>query len=185
MENEQNPENPLSQGLTRRQLIKAGGIAAVGLAFTKPLIDTIYPKPAFAGYIPREPGSEGCTPGYWKNHVGDWIGYAPATAITSVFAIPANFSNIDDNLLAVLGYPEKTGQPEKSAMNLLRHAVAALLNAAHLDVNYPRTEGEIITDVNAALSTEDMTVMETLKGDEDGGGLDGDNNLGCPGSNFD
>ena len=41
----------LSQPITRRQTLKLGGIAAVGLAFTKPLIDTIYPKLAFANYV--------------------------------------------------------------------------------------------------------------------------------------
>ena len=24
------------------------------------------------------PGGEGCTPGYWKNHTEDWVGYAPS-----------------------------------------------------------------------------------------------------------
>lgn len=41
MDVDQNQETFEKQGVTRRQLIKAGGIAAVGLAFTKPLIDTI------------------------------------------------------------------------------------------------------------------------------------------------
>ena len=40
----------LKRRITRRQAIKAGGIAAVGLVFSKPLIETIRPKPAFANY---------------------------------------------------------------------------------------------------------------------------------------
>jgi len=38
----------LGTEITRREALKIGGLGAVGLAFTKPLIDTIYPKPAFA-----------------------------------------------------------------------------------------------------------------------------------------
>lgn len=45
----------LAKQITRRDAIKAGGIAAVGLAFSKPLIETIYPKPAFAGYLVTDP----------------------------------------------------------------------------------------------------------------------------------
>ena len=58
METDQNSETILKQGLTRRQVIRAGGIAAVGLAFTKPLIETIYPKPAFANYVLGGPSIE-------------------------------------------------------------------------------------------------------------------------------
>lgn len=39
------------RSITRRQAIKAGGIAVVGLAFAKPAIDTFLPKPAFAQYV--------------------------------------------------------------------------------------------------------------------------------------
>jgi len=38
--------------ISRRDAIKAGGIAAVGLAFSKPIIETIYPKAAFAQVSP-------------------------------------------------------------------------------------------------------------------------------------
>ena len=48
----------LNRAVTRRQAIKAGGIAAVGLAFSKPLIETLYPKPAFANYAVGRPSIE-------------------------------------------------------------------------------------------------------------------------------
>ena len=41
--------------ISRRDAIKAGGIAAVGLAFSKPVIETIYPKAAFAQASPPPP----------------------------------------------------------------------------------------------------------------------------------
>ena len=39
----------LNQHITRRQAIKVGGIAAIGLVFSAPLIQTLRPRSAFAG----------------------------------------------------------------------------------------------------------------------------------------
>ena len=56
--------------ITRRQAIKLGGIVAVGLIFSKPIIDTIRPTPLFAHYgagptfaSPTGPTSGGPTSG--------------------------------------------------------------------------------------------------------------------------
>ena len=46
--NRDRSEDYLKRRITRRQAIKAGGIAALGLAFSKPVIETIRPKSAFA-----------------------------------------------------------------------------------------------------------------------------------------
>ena len=40
--------DPLGSPITRRQAIKAGGIAAIGLVFAEPLIQTLRPRSAFA-----------------------------------------------------------------------------------------------------------------------------------------
>jgi hypothetical protein len=53
--------------------------------------------------------------------------------------------------------------------------VAALLNAAHSGVDYPRTTAEILADVNAALTSNSRSAMLALAAE-----LDSDNNLGCP-----
>ena len=67
-------EGYLRRKITRRQAIKAGGLAALGLAFSKPIIDTIRPTPLFAQYGGNGGGGDfsGCTPGRWKNKLGDW-----------------------------------------------------------------------------------------------------------------
>lgn len=64
--NEQNNnkiEGYLRRKITRRQAIKVGGLAALGLAFSKPIIDTIRPTPLFATYgqpsIDWDPDSTG------------------------------------------------------------------------------------------------------------------------------
>jgi hypothetical protein len=67
------------------------------------------------------------------------------------------------------------------ARNLLRHAVAALLNASHPLVHYPDTASDIITDTNDAQATLDRDAMGTLKDQFDewnnlGGGIDAHGN---------
>lgn len=95
--------------------------------------------------LPPEPeeGDEGCTPGYWKQsqHFGDWTQpYDPTDLFSSVF---------DD------AFPGKTllevaGQGGGGLKALGRHTVAALLNAASPDVDYPLTVQEVINAFNAA-----------------------------------
>jgi cysteine-rich repeat protein len=118
-----------------------------------------------------EKEGEGCTPGYWKNHTEDWVGYAPTDTVGSVFTVPGAFSALaDDSLLEALSYqggPNGIG----AARILLRAGVAALLNEAHPNVDY--AVSGVIGLVNAALATEDRSTMLGL-----GGLLDGANNDG-------
>lgn len=119
--------------------------------------------------------SQGCTPGYWKNHPESWKGYSPTQRVDSVFSVPASVVDLaDDSLKDALSYPGGPGL-YGAARNLLRAATAALLNAAHDGVAYPRTEAAIIADVNAALASGNRGVMLALAAQ-----LDADNNLGCP-----
>ena len=55
---------------------------------------------------------------------------------------------------------------------LTRHAIAAVLSAAHPDIDYPLTVDEIVDMVNDAYNG--LTDVEDLKND-----LDTFNNLGC------
>ena len=51
MEKEEPVVRFLKQRINRRQAIKVGGLASLGLVFSNPLIEAIHPKPAFANYI--------------------------------------------------------------------------------------------------------------------------------------
>jgi hypothetical protein len=116
---------------------------------------------------------EGCTPGYWKNHLDAWVGFSPDDLVGNVFvAAPARLA--DDTLLDALNYRGGAGRIG-GARILLRAGVAALLNASHPDVNFPRSVGGIITHVNAALSTgmRYWMIYEARI-------MDNQNNLGCP-----
>ena len=55
MDSDQNVEPILNQAITRRDATKVGGMATVGLAFTKAIIEAGYAKSAFADYILQEP----------------------------------------------------------------------------------------------------------------------------------
>ena len=148
----------LNRRVTRRQAIKAGGIAVIGLVFSTPVINTFRPKPVFANYfIPS-----GCTPGYWKNirqHV--WpTGFEPDFELfKDHFTIPATYlGSLDRDLLDVL---KQGGGCEKA---LGRHASAALLNAVALGQSaFGLSEGQVKQMVNIALATEVCNTIESTK----------------------
>ena len=128
--------------------------------------------------VPPPPDFEGCTPGFWKNSPGSWMGYDPDQLLTSAgFVLPNGVikNNLGgDSLMDALHYgggDDLLG----AAQNLLRSAVASLLNAAHPDVDFPRTTAEVIAAVNAALATKDRATIIALHS-----ALDADNTLGCP-----
>jgi hypothetical protein len=91
-------------------------------------------------------GGQGCTPGYWKNHTGSWIGYAPTDNFDKVFGITHYGS------LTLL---EAAGLGGGGFNALARHAAAALLNSSNPNVSYDLTTAEIIKLVQKAVSTND------------------------------
>jgi hypothetical protein len=119
---------------------------------------------------------QGCTPGYWKNHTGSWpaTGYATGEVVLNVFSAAIRFPELGySSLLQALSF--QGGSSDQGAAEiLLRAGVAALLNAAHPNVTYPRTEASVLADVNLAL-TGSRDQMLTLAA-----ALDADNNRGCP-----
>ena len=121
-------------------------------------------------------GNEGCTPGYWKNHLGAWAptGYSPSQTLESVFDVPDSWDLDDKTLEEALSF--KGGSSVKQAAKiLLRAAVAALLNSAHPGVDYVYSTSEVITWVNAALATQNRATILALATQ-----LDEANNQGCP-----
>ena len=121
---------------------------------------------------------QGCTPGYWKQsqHLDSWAatGFTPTQTLESVFDVPNSFGLDSRTLREALNF---TGGSSTTAAAriLLRAGVAALLNAAHPNLNYPRTTADVVADVNAALASNNRSTMLALASE-----LDADNNLGCP-----
>lgn len=135
------------------------------------------PAPPGGGGGEEPTGDAGCTPGYWKNHTDSWAGtgYLPSQSTGSVFSGASAFPSLASKTLLQSLQGGGGSGAEGAAKILLRAAVAALLNAAHSGVDYPRTTAEILADVNAALSSKNRNTMLDLAT-----GLDNDNNLGCP-----
>lgn len=140
------------------------------------VIDTD-PSRYYVGEEPPPLGDEGCTPGYWKNHLGSWppTGYATDDTVESVFPAAASYPTIvGKSLLQALDFGGGPGV-DGAAEILLRAGVAALLNAAHPGVEYPRTVGQVLSEVNLRLATGERDPMLVLANS-----LDADNNQGCP-----
>lgn len=133
-----------------------------------------------AAYDPSPPyppaRHEGCSPGFWKNNLNAWgpTGASPSLTLGSVFTIPPSLELQNYTLLEALNFGGGPGTVGMAKI-LLRQAVAAALNAAHPDINYPLNLSQVIDFTNSALASGNRATMEQLKNL-----FDGYNNLGCP-----
>jgi hypothetical protein len=103
-------------------------------------------------------GLQGCTPGYWKNHLDSWAaaGYSPSADFDATFGV--NF--FSPNITLIQAVNRGGGGNNR----LARHGTAALLSAAHSGVDYPISVAAVIAAVQAG--NADL--------------LEGYNELGCP-----
>jgi hypothetical protein len=115
---------------------------------------------------PPPSGSEGCTPGYWRQsqHFDSWSGYDPTDDFETVFDVDASF---DPHTL--LDAVRLGGGGEYA---LARHAVAALLNAASSGVDYEYSVSEVKDMVQEAYETGNFEHLKDLFVDQ--------NEAGCP-----
>lgn len=96
----------LETRFTRRQAVKAGGLAAMGLVFSKPIIETIRPKSAFASYgiAVGRPSLEWGIPGPQIDpnlELDDDEGNdldLEADVIVSTYTVRASLCNVSDNI---------------------------------------------------------------------------------------
>jgi hypothetical protein len=113
----------------------------------------------FAGVAFYTPAAvnHGCTLGFWKTHDGSgpqpnvWPSpYTPTTTLLAAGFIGTGNDGVSlDDALGFSGGP--TVQDAKN--NLMKQAVAALLNAATTGMNYPLTVNQVLAEVNTALAT--------------------------------
>jgi uncharacterized repeat protein (TIGR01451 family) len=149
--------------------------SVVGTPPTGPNVTSADPSHYFGEQPPT--GTQGCTPGYWKNHTDSWAaaGYNPSTKVQSVFSQASGYPALGPaSLLSALSF-DGGSSIDGAAGNLLRAAVAGLLDASHPGVDYPRAPASLIADVNAALATRNRDTILGLASE-----IDADNNLGCP-----
>jgi len=138
---------------------------------TKPLYESLR-SATFCYSVPQDNPYTGCTLGYWKvrQHHDSWpAGYFTWSNQRYFFGSNA----FNDTLLNGLNYKGGSGIDGGKRI-LLKQAVAALLNAASGDVNYPLSLSEVQQYVTFALNSGDRDVMVALAGT-----LDAYNNQGC------
>jgi hypothetical protein len=120
---------------------------------------------------PPPPGNEGCTPGYWKNHLDSWP-LPPNEPVSLAFPGASPYGLGNDTLLTALSYRGGRSIADKAAI-LLRAATAAKLNS--FSVAYPYTFPQVWDIVNNALTSGNPDQILAAKDL-----LDAANNLGCP-----
>ena len=125
----------------------------------------------------KKKGSEGCTPGYWKQsqHFDSWTApYDPGDLFSATVGVHKDLttSTFEDafpgmTLLQVL----QQGGGGLAALG--RHTVAALLNTASPDVNYAHTTtGFIVDEFNSVFPGGNYEGLKDI--------YEGFNQLGCP-----
>lgn len=114
---------------------------------------------------PTAQPDEGCGPAFWRQprNLDEWgdTGYSPWQTVESVFDVPDQYGLDYVPLWVALRLPGGPGEAGAARL-LLKAGVTALLNAAHPDIDYPLTEAEVISQVNAALASGDRMTMLTL-----------------------
>lgn len=113
---------------------------------------------------PPTAGTQGCTPGYWRNHLGSWRGFSPSADFDATFGVNAFSPDI------TLGQAIQLGGG--GINQLARHATAALLNASHGGVSFGLSAAEVIGMVQAAVASGQLEQTALL--------FDTMNNRGCP-----
>lgn len=156
---------------------RAGLYTNVGTATGTPPVGSTVTASYTSHYTGQQPGDEGCSHGYWKNHTDSWppTGYSTSQRIDAVFSEADHYPSLASlslyDALSFSGGSDTTG----AAADLLKQAVAALLNAAHPGIGFPLTPAGVIGSVNGALASGDRDTMLVLAAN-----LDANNNLGCP-----
>jgi hypothetical protein len=120
----------------------------------------------------------GCGVGFWKQrpNINVWAvtGYSPNQPLERVFDVPDQCALDSVTLLDALGFRGGDEGECGTTRILLRTSVAALLNAAHPEIEYPLSTADVIAEVNATLARGDRQMMTAVATE-----LDAWNDLGA------
>jgi hypothetical protein len=125
----------------------------------------------------KKKGSEGCTPGYWKQaqHFDSWTApYDPGDLFADTYGTHADSSTVFfENAFPGMTLLQVLQQGGGGLAALGRHTVAALLNTASPDVDYAHTTtGFIVDEFNSVFPGGNYEGLKDIYA--------GFNELGCP-----
>jgi hypothetical protein len=165
-----------SLGLLMASLTLA--VAACGISMTTPAVPTSVVAPVASPHVGT---TEGCAADEWRQpqFFDSWEEYQPGDLVGSVFPRAGPYF---DMTLAQALEPSAAIGPDPGAA-LVREAVAALLNAAHEELEYPYRRYEegvdgrpaIVPTVDRLLASGTIDEVVELTSD-----LADANGLGCP-----
>ncbi len=124
------------------------------------------------------PSGQGCTPGYWKQsqHFDSWTApLAPGALFTAPgFTSPGSNAAVrrGQTVTNVSTQLQALEANQGSLAALTRHAMAALLNAAHPGVAYGMSPAGVVAAYNAALAGGDVEGTKNM--------FEARNEAGCP-----
>ncbi len=109
------------------------------------------------------PVATGCSSSFWNTHPGSWGGgIKPTQLVRNVFSQSEGYgSTADVTLRTALRFQDGPGLLG-AAKALIRAGAAALLNAAHSQLESPFTRTQVITRVDEALKSKDMATIQAL-----------------------
>ncbi|MBI2567685.1 MAG: hypothetical protein HYV63_11690 [Candidatus Schekmanbacteria bacterium] len=142
--------------------VAAGAVlmAACNSIPTDPLAPIGGEDPGKIGAATVVTGDNGCTPGYWKNHLESWpiTSLSPDQPVDTVFGELWLYPEVGSaTLLEALSF--SGGSDLLGAVRLLvRAGVAAVLNALHPDVPH-MLPSEVLNIVNTALDSQDRDTI--------------------------
>jgi len=112
------------------------------------------------------PANEGCSPGYWRNHLAN-SPLDPTASFNRTFDV--TYPPFDDSLTLEQAVNKTAGGFNK----LARHGAAAVMSVKS-GIHYPYTYDEVVSMIQSGLS-DDAT-----PGEPEATQLANANNLGCP-----
>ena len=121
------------------------------------------------------PAPAGCPAPFWNGDTAAWRGVRPSQKLGNVFPTNPRYSSLSEaTLLLALRFKDGPGLLG-AAKALLREGSAALLNAAHPEIEFPLTRTQVLHRVGDALDTQDPGAL--LAAAEELAAL---NAAGCP-----
>jgi len=157
--------------VTEGQHVNIGSVTATPVDATGSVEDA---DPAHWFGVGETCDFEGLTPGYWKQcqHFHNWQGYDPSDSYEDVFGVSIPGCGSPTLLDALRAKGGGLGA-------LMRHSVAALLNAAHPNVNYFYSVADVKAMVQTTFATGDYEATKDLFEAQNELGLDPDCHDDC------